>query len=265
MRTTTWFRTAALAAFALAAAAAAPAAAQGLDPIIKRGKILIAVDMGSPPYAMTNDKLQPEGSDVETAQLLAKELGVELEIVPTTGQGRIPVLLSGKADLTIATFSITAERAKSVAFSNPYGVIRSVVFGPKASNIKEPKDLIGKKIGVTRGTTQEPQLVASAPPGTEIVRFDDDATSIAALASGQVDALGTADNRGYVLNKRFPDKQFEIKYDLGLFYYSIGLRRNDPDLLHWVNTFLMINIQNGKLGAIYEKWLGQKLPPLPTF
>src|SRR4051794_22458768 len=84
-----------------------PAMAQtSLDTIIKRGKILIAIDMGSSPYAMTNAQMQPEGSDVEAAQLLAKDLGVELEIVPTTGQGRIPVLLSGKADLTMATFSI---------------------------------------------------------------------------------------------------------------------------------------------------------------
>jgi polar amino acid transport system substrate-binding protein len=242
-----------------------PAIAQtSLDTIIKRGKILIAIDMGSSPYAMTNAQMQPEGSDVEAAQLLAKDLGVELEIVPTTGQGRIPVLLSGKADLTMATFSITAERAKTVAFSNPYGVIRSVVFGAKSAMIKEPKDLVGKKIGVTRGTTQEPQLVATAPKGTEIIRFDDDATSIAALGSGQVDALGTADNRTIVLNNRFPDK-FEIKYDLGMFYYAVGMRRNEPDLLHWVNTWVFVNTHNGKLGQIFEKWVGQKLPTLPTF
>jgi polar amino acid transport system substrate-binding protein len=244
---------------------AAPASAQtSLDTIVKRGKILIAIDMGSSPYAMTNQQGQPEGSDVEAAQLLAKDLGVELEIVPTTGQGRIPVLLSGKADLTMATFSITPERAKVVAFSNPYGVIRSVVFGLKSANIKEPKDLVGKKVGVTRGTTQEPQLVATAPAGTDIVRFDDDATSIAALGSGQVDALGTADNRTIVLNKRFPGK-FEIKYELGVFYYAVGMRRNEPDLMHWVNTWVFVNTHNGKLGQIFEKWIGQKLPTLPTF
>lgn len=245
--------------------AAAPAQSQtSIDTIVKRGKVLIAIDMGSSPYAMTNDKMQPEGSDVEAAQLLAKDLGVELEIVPTTGQGRIPVLLSGKADFTMATFSITPERAKSIAFSNPYGIIRSVVFGLKSANIKSPQDLVGKKIGVTRGTTQEPQLVASAPPGTEIVRFDDDATSIAALGSGQVDALGTADNRTLVLNKRYPDK-FEIKYDLGLFYYAVGMRRNEQDLLQWVNTWIFVNMHNGKLGQIFEKAVGQKLPILPTF
>jgi polar amino acid transport system substrate-binding protein len=252
--------------FALVAtgAAAQGATPSTLDTIIKRGKILIAIDMGSSPYAMTNAKGEPEGSDVDAARLLAKDLGVQLEIVPTTGQGRIPVLVSGKADLTMATFSITPERAKTIAFSNPYGVIRSVVFGLKSATIKGPKDLVGKKVGVTRGTTQEPQLVATAPPGTDIVRFDDDATSIAALGAGQVDALGTADNRTLILNKRFPDK-FEVKYELGLFYYSVGMRRGDPDLLHWVNTWVFVNMHNGKLGDIFEKAVGQKLPILPTF
>jgi polar amino acid transport system substrate-binding protein len=235
-----------------------------LDAIVKRGKVLIAIDLGSSPYAMTNTQGQPEGSDVEAAQLLAKDLGVELEIVPTNGQGRIPVLLSSKADFTMATFSITPERAKTIAFSNPYGVIRSVVFGAKGAAITEAKDLVGKKIGVTRGTTQEPQLVATAPRGAEIVRFDDDATSIAALGAGQVDALGTADNRTLVLEKRFPGK-FEIKYELGVFYYAVGMRRNEPDLMHWVNTWVFVNTHNGKLGQIFEKWIGQKLPVLPTF
>lgn len=254
-----------VAAFALLCASVAPAAAQSsLDEIVKRGKILVAIDMGSSPYAMTNTQGQPEGSDVEAAQLLAKDLGVELEIVPTTGQGRIPVLLSGKADITMATFSITPERAKTIAFSNPYGVIRSVVFGAKDAAITNPQDLVGKKIGVTRGTTQEPQLVATAPKGTEIVRFDDDATAIAALGAGQVDALGTADNRTLVLEKRFPGK-FEVKYELGVFYYAIGMRRNEPDLLQWVNTWVFVNNHNGKLSQIFEKWIGQKLPILPAF
>jgi len=240
--------------------------AQTLDQIIKRGKILIAIDPGAPPYSSMNAQQVIEGSDVESAQLLAKDLGVELEIVQTNGQGRIPTLLSGKADLVMATFSITPERAKSVAFSNPYGVIHSVLLAPQATAIHGPADLVGKKIGVTRGTTQEPAIVATAPAGTQIVRLDDDATSLAALASGQIDGLATVDNRALVLNKRFPDKHFEVKYDVEpQLYYAIGMRRNYPDLLRWVNTWVFVNLHNNKLGKIYQKWLQAPLPDLPTF
>lgn len=243
--------------------AAAPVAAQGLDAIVKRGKVLIAMDLGSPPYAMTNQEQKPEGADVEVAQLLAKDLGVELEIVQTNGQGRIPSLLSGKADFVIATFSITPERAKSVTFSSPYGVVKSVIFADKNKSIKGLDDLVGKKTGVARGTTPDAQLPNVLPKGADIVRFDDDATTISALASGQIDALGTAADRMTALNKRFPGR-FEIKYDVDVYYYSVGMRRGDPDLLHWVNTWVFLNMQNGKLRKIYEKWLEQPLPALPS-
>jgi polar amino acid transport system substrate-binding protein len=175
----------------------------------------------------------------------------------------VPVLLSGKADLVMATFSITPERAKSVAFSNPYGIIRSVVFGAKDVAIRTAADMRGKRIGVTRGTTQEGALAETAPAGTNITRFDDDATAISALASGQVDALATADNRGFVLNQRFPDR-FEVKYELGVFYYGVGLRRGDPDLQHWLDTWVFVNLHNGNLGRIFSKWLKADLPMLPA-
>ena len=91
--------------------------ADALDDIKKAGKIRIAIDLGVPPYGMTDDKMQPTGSDVETAKPLAKDWGVEFELVPTTGASRIPSLQTGKADLVISTLSITPERAKVIDFS----------------------------------------------------------------------------------------------------------------------------------------------------
>ena len=66
-----------------------PAQADTLDNIKKAGKVRIAIDTAIPPFGMTDEKLQPTGSDVDTAQLLAKDLGVSLEIVTTTGPTRI--------------------------------------------------------------------------------------------------------------------------------------------------------------------------------
>ena len=98
---------AALAAIGVAHSASADA----LDDIKKAGKIRIAIDLGVPPYGMTDDKMQPAGSDVETAKALAKDWGLEFELVPTTGATRIPALQTGKADLVISTLSITPDRA----------------------------------------------------------------------------------------------------------------------------------------------------------
>ncbi|MDB5473898.1 MAG: ABC-type amino acid transport periplasmic component protein [Devosia sp.] len=117
----TFLKTFARASCAVAAvlALSVPTMAGTLDDIIARGKIQVAIDMGSPPYASTDAQGAPQGSDVETAQKIAADLGVELEIVPTTGPGRIPVLLSGQADLVVATFRITAERPNRWLFRAP--------------------------------------------------------------------------------------------------------------------------------------------------
>lgn len=87
------------------------------------------------------------------------------------------------------------------------------------------------------------------------------ATTIAALASGQIDARGTADNRFLTHEERFPDR-FEIKYEIDQ-YYGIGLRLGNPELLDYLNKFVATKMENGQLPAIYEKWLKQPLPKLP--
>jgi polar amino acid transport system substrate-binding protein len=251
---------------AVALSGATAAHADALQDIIQRGKLIVAMDYGAPPYSMTDENLEPVGSDYETAQLLAEDLGVELEVVQTTGQGRVPALTSGSVDLVIQTFSITAERAKAIAFSNPYGVIRSFIVGAADVEMRGYDDLVGKKIGVTRGTTQEPILEANMPEGSELIRFDDDAISLAALGAGQIDGWAATPPRLRTLKERYPDRNYESKFDIAdLLYYAIGVRHNEPNLLQWVNTWLFINNNNGKLDAIYEKWIQEARPPMPTF
>src|SRR3954463_14232501 len=113
----------AIAALALSAGGAG-AKADVLDDIKAAKKIRVAIDLGLPPYGMTDDKMQPTGSDVETGRLLAQDPGVQFELVPTTGASRIPSLQTGKADVVISTLSVTAERAKVIDFSPAYAPLR---------------------------------------------------------------------------------------------------------------------------------------------
>ena len=124
-------------------AAASFAHADALDDIKKAGKIRIAIDLGVPPYGMTDDKMQPAGLDVEVARLIAKDWGLEFEHVPTTGASRIPALQTGKADLVISSLSYTAERAKVIDFSLGYAVLRTVIAAPKSVALKSMADLDG--------------------------------------------------------------------------------------------------------------------------
>jgi polar amino acid transport system substrate-binding protein len=154
------------------------------EEIKARGKLLVGVLTDYPPFGGTDAQQQPAGYDADVAKLMAKSLGVTLELVPVTGPNRIPYLLTNKIDVLIATFGITAERAKQVLFSNPYSALTIYVLAPKNLNIKTPDDLKGVSISVARASTQDTAISAIAPPGTELKRFDDDATALQALISG---------------------------------------------------------------------------------
>lgn len=228
---------------------------------IKANKaIRIAIDLGAPPFGTKDATLKPIGSDVETAELLAKDLGVALEIVPTTGANRVPFLLTNKADLVIASFSITPEREKVVAFSVPYAAIQAVVGAPKSMNIKSLKDLVGKTVISTRGTTNDIAITKQALPGTNILRFDDDATSITAIASGQGDIFATAPPLLKAINKKAPNKNMESKILLSTAMLGIGLDKKSTELKTWVDGWVRTNLKNGKLNDIYEKHHGSPLP-----
>src|SRR6476646_3574187 len=237
----------------------APAQADTLDNIKKAGKVRIAIDTAIPPFGMTDDKLHPTGSDVDTAQLLARDLGVTLEIVTTTGPTRIPMLQTDKADLVVSTLSITPDRAKVIDFAIPYADHPSVVASLSTVPLKEMADLAGKKVAVVRGTTQDTDLTREAK-GAQLVRYEDDATMALAFASGQVDILATARSLLPAISKKNPARTAESKITMQTFYLAVGLRKNEPKLKAWVDEWVRTNLKNGKLAAIYKKWHGIDIP-----
>ena len=84
-------------------AATLPAAAQTVDEIIKRGKIIVGVNTTTPIFGLMGKDGQPEGYDPDVARLLGKYMGVPVEFVSVTGANRIPFLLSGRVDIVIDT------------------------------------------------------------------------------------------------------------------------------------------------------------------
>ena len=249
----------AIAAIAVVGLAQA-ANADALDDIKKSGKIRIAVDLGVPPYGMTDDKMQATGSDIETAKLLAADWGLQFEHVPTTGAARIPSLQTGKADLVISTLSITPERAKVIDFSKGYAVLRTVIAAPKNITLKSMADLDGKTVGTVRGTTHDTQLTKEGPKGMKLTRYEDDATEAQAFASGQVDIFSTAELLVAPINKKNPARQAEVKFVLDTFKLAIGVKKDEKRLLEEVDKWIATNLKNGKLDAIYKKYHGNGLP-----
>lgn len=251
----------AVAALCLAGVSVA-ASADTLDTIKQRKKVLIAVDIGAPPYGFLDTSAKQAGSDVEAARLLAKDLGVELEIVPVTGPNRVPFLLTRKADLVMASFSITDERKKVIDFSDPYGVVPTVIAGPKGTVLKGFADLAGKNVAVTRGTTSDQELSRGAKEisGLSIVRYEDDATTNTAMATGQQDYLAAAPSVIPAVKKANPARDIEIKFVMKSYPYGVGLRKDDVALKGWVDTWVKTNLKNGVFNEIYKRHFGLSLP-----
>jgi len=247
---------------AVSLALAVPVCAQTtMNSIKSKGEITIGVQVDIPPYGGTNDKNEPAGYDVDVARLLAKEWGVKLNLMVVTGPNRIPFLLTNKLDMVIASLSITPERAKQVQFSTPYSASTIVVYGNKKIKISSMGDLKGKKIGVPRGTPADIQLSKEAPEGSEIRRFDDEASNWQALLSGQVDAIGCATAVIPDIDKRSPGS-FDTKFLLKEFPMAIGLRFGDGELLKSTNDFVAKYLKNGELNTAYKKWIGINLPEM---
>jgi polar amino acid transport system substrate-binding protein len=249
---------------ALAAGSLLPglASAQTLAALKKKGSITIGMLVDFPPYGILNSSNQPDGYDADVAKLLAKDWGVKANIVPVTGPNRIPYLLTGKVDMLIASLAITPERAKQVLFSKPYSAASIVLYGVAKTNMKTPADLKGLRIGVARASTQDTAVTKVAPEGTQIRRFDDDASAMQALLSGQVDAIGCSVTVAAQIAKRAPAGQFDTKFQLLQQNMAVALRPGEDEMDKAVNEFIAKNTANGELSKLYEKWLGAPLPKL---
>jgi polar amino acid transport system substrate-binding protein len=245
--------------------ASAPATSGGtLDRIIKEKKLRVTAEVTSPPFGILDRNNQPDGSEIETARQLAKDLGVELELVQVTGPQRIPALLAGRADVAISSLSITFDRAKTVMFAPPHGALSIVIAGPKKTQIRAPADMAGKKIGLTRATLEEASVPPIAPPGAQMVFFDDIAATMQAMVSGQVDAAGMSAFAAKSVSDRNPKATIENKFTVRTAYYGAAVRPGDFDVLQFLRTWVFLNKHNGVLATIYKKYTEVALVDLPV-
>ncbi len=239
-----------------------PASAQTLDQLRANGKIRIGVMVDYPPFGLLNTQGEPDGYDPDVAKALGEHLGLPVEFVHVTGPNRIPYLQTDRADVLVATLAITAERAKQVAFSEPYAGVNMIVYGRKDVPMEKLEDLSGVRLAVGRGSTQDVALTRDAPGDAEIQRYDDDSSAIQALLSGQADATAQSDLMIAEIEKAAPEGVFEQKFRLFQQVQGIAMRLGQDELMAAVNDFLKKAKADGTLNAIHRKWLGADLPDL---
>ena len=99
-----------------------PAMADTLDDVVDRGTLRCGVVLDFPPIGYRDANNEPAGFDVEYCNDLAAALEVEAEILPLTWAERLPVIVTGRADVVFGATSDSLERARTVGFTIPYAI-----------------------------------------------------------------------------------------------------------------------------------------------
>lgn len=256
----------AIAALAMGLAAAAPASAQQTDKlkeIISKGVVRIGVPLDVPPFGSVNAQRQAEGFDIDLANMVAKALGVKVELVQLTGANRIPFLLTDKVDIVISVMGLTPERAKQIMFTAPYADTSLAVWGAKSQAVKSADQLGSIKVVAAKGTTQDLGL-SEMNPKANIMRTEDDATAAQAYITGQADMIATNSLIIPDLMKRAPNKEFDLKFVIRRSPAHMGVRMGEHNLVRWLDSFIFFNTMNGELDKLHKKWLAAPMAPLPT-
>ena len=173
-----------------AAAALAASRARTLQDIKDSGTLVIGVFSDKKPFGYVDENGDYQGYDVYFARRLAQDLGVELKLVSVDAPNRVEYLTSAKVDIILANFTVIPARAEVVDFALPYMKVALGVVSPDSALITTPKQLAGKTLIVSKGTTAETYF-AENHPEVRLLKFDTYTEAFNALLDGRGDALST--------------------------------------------------------------------------
>jgi polar amino acid transport system substrate-binding protein len=233
--------------------------ADGLDTVMSSKTLRVAVVEDYPPFGSIGTDMKAVGYDIEMASLLAKSMGVKVELVVVNSANKIPYLLTKHADVLL-NIGKNAEREKVVDFSEPYAPYYIGVFGPADVKVASVGDLAGKSVATTRGSFEELIVTKSAPPGTDVRRFEDNATTISAFMSGQTQLIAMGNIVAAAILAKNPERRPEQKLLLLNSPVRAAVVKGEDRLLAKVNVAIEQAKKDGTLQAMALHWLKQPLP-----
>lgn len=199
------------------------------------------------------------GFDAGLAQLLSHYVTGKADgpvaLTVTTVDTRETLIQNSTVDAVFATYSITPERAKKVAFAGPYYQSGDAVM-VKSDNtaVTSVKDLDGKKVATQQGSTTAGRI-AKVAPGAEVTLLPDDAQCLAALKTGRVDAYVI--DQGILISDASTDKTLKVVGEpFSNDDYGIGVTRDDPQVKAFVNTWLTAIEKDGSWAKLWKATIG---------
>jgi ABC-type amino acid transport substrate-binding protein len=258
----------AVAAGVMVAGLATPVLADKLDDIIASGVLRCAVVLDFPPMGSRDANNNPQGFDVDTCNDLAAALGVTAEIVETPFPDRIPALVSGRADVGVASTSDTLERAKTIGFSIPYFAFTNVVLTRKDAGIDAYESLKGRKLGSVTGTFEalalQEDMAEWGDPESNFTGYQAQADVFLALAQGQIDATVVTSTVALETVKTSDALMIGGNAPFLTDYVSLIALRQEYGLINYLNLFVHQQVRTGRYQELFDKWIGQGELPVLT-
>jgi len=235
------------------------------------GEVAIGYREASIPFSYLSARGEPIGYSIDICRAIvdamSTEVGRDLVIkwVPVTSENRIRAITGGQVELECGSTTSNLERKKVVDFSPVIFVAGTKLLVKKGSPIKSFRDLAGRSVVVTAGTTNESavrDLVARFKLNTTIVTGRDHGDSYAQLVEGKVDAFATDDVLlyGFIALNRAQDQLMVVGDFLSYDPYGIMFRKDDPQLASLVQKTLHDLAASRELEQTYNKWFLRQLP-----
>ena len=232
-----------------------------LTQVQEEGVVQVGIANNNTPMNFVDDDGNLVGFDVDLANALAEEMGVEAEIVTVDNDTRIAYLTNGTVDMSITNLSHTTSRDEQIDFAEPSYIWDGKVAYAKKGQFNEIIDLAGKKIAIDQGSSAAAAIVkAITDQGgeePELVEFNGNAECFQALQDGKVDAWA----QDSIICSGIAGELGTDYETVGGFFsgslYGIGVPSNDSAWRDEVSFTLQKLMQNGTYDEIYNKWFGE--------
>jgi polar amino acid transport system substrate-binding protein len=232
-----------------------------IENALKRGVLRVGMSTFVP-WAMKDKTGKLIGFEIDVANRLAQDTGVEIEFVPTKWAGIIPALLTGKFDVIIGGMGILPQRNLKVNFTIPYDYSGMSIVAHKqlAAGFKRLEEFNRPevKIAARLGSTAE-MAVRKYMPQAKLQLFDDESQVIQELRSGRVHAMVASAPLPTYLAIENPEVLFlPLQETFTKEPIGFAVRKGDVDTLNYFNNWIRVVEAEGWLKERKQYWFNTK-------
>ena len=240
-----------------AQAEAADAVYRTLDEIKESGTINIGVFSDKNPFGYVDENGEYQGYDVYFARRIGEDLGVEINYVSTEAANRVEYLETGKADIILANFTVTAERAEKVDFALPYMNVALGVVSPDSRVIKDLSEIgPDDQVIVISGTTAETYLIENNPE-IKLQKYDTYANAKNALENGNAAAWANDNTEVIAFALQNPGYTVGIPSLGSQDTIAPAVSKGNETLLNWINEEIKALGEENFFHKDYEETLAE--------